>query len=127
MPEDNLEHLLLLVRHDGAVRGGVGHAGQHESGFNLIVVKEALVRLINSSSGDLASASGAGARAAGIRQVNALLFSGIEDVLIVRNLDGLVETLAFGDQGDLIRSHEWSEFAEARNKRACRTDHFYNV
>ena len=119
--------LFLGMSLDRAVGGWIGHAGQHESGFDLIVVKEALVRLINSSSGDLASASGAGARAAGIRQVNALLFSGIEDVLIVRDLDGLVETLAFGDQGDLIRSHEWSEFAEARNKRACRTNHFYNV
>ena len=123
---DSIE-LFFGVGLDGAVGGGVSHAGQHEASFDLIVVKEALVRLINSSSGDLASASGAGARAAGIRQVNALLFSGIEDVLIVRNLDGLVETLAFGDQGDLIRSHEWSEFAEARNKRACRTNHFYNV
>jgi len=91
---------------DGAVGGGIGHAGQHESGFDLIVIKEALVRLINRSRGELAGTGGAGTRAAGIRQINALLFSGIEDVLIVGNLNGLVETLAFGDQGDLVRSHE---------------------
>ena len=90
---------------DGAVGGGVGHASQHESCFDLIVVKEALVGLINSSRGDLACTGRAGTRTAGIRQVNALLFSGIEDVLIVGNLNGLVETLAFGDQGDLVRSH----------------------
>ena len=115
------------MRLDGAIGGGIGHTGQHKTGFDLIIIKEALVGLINSSRSDLAGTRGAGAGTAGIRQVNALLFSGIEDVLIVGNLDGLVETLAFGDQGDLERSHGWSEFAEARNKRAGRTDHFYIV
>ena len=39
---------------DGAVAGGVGHAGQHEAGFDLVVVQEALVGLIHGASGDLA-------------------------------------------------------------------------
>ena len=85
---------------DGAVRSGVSHAGQHETGFDLVIVQEALVGLVNGASCDFASTGGAGAGAAGVGQVNALLFSGVEDVLIIGNLDGLVETFALADQSD---------------------------
>ena len=90
---------------DGAVGGGVSHAGQHEAGFDLVVVEEALVRLVDGAGGELAGAGGAGASAAGVRQVDALLLGGIKDVLIVGNLDGLVESLALVDEGDLVGSH----------------------
>lgn len=69
---------------DGAVRRGVSHAGQDKASFDLIVVQEALVGLINGASGDFASAGGASASAAGVRQVDALLFCCVEDVLIIR-------------------------------------------
>ena len=39
--------LFLGVGLDGAVGGGVGHTGQHETGFDLVIVQEALVGLID--------------------------------------------------------------------------------
>ena len=90
---------------DGAIGGGIGNAGQYETGFDLVIVQEALVGLINGASGDLASTGGASSSAAGIGEVDALLFSGIEDVLIIRHFDGLVQTFAVVDQGDLVGSH----------------------
>ena len=101
---DSIE-LFFGVGLDGAVGGGVSHAGQHEASFDLIVVQEALVGLINGASGDFAGAGGASASAAGVRQVDALLFCCVEDVLIIRDFDGLVETFALADQGDLVGSH----------------------
>ena len=97
--------LFFSVGLDGAVRRGVSHARQHEASFDLIVVQEALVGLINGASGDFAGAGGASASAAGVRQVDALLFCCVEDVLIIRDFDGLVETFALADHGDLVGSH----------------------
>ena len=98
--------LFFGVGFDGAVAGGVGDAGEHETGFDLVVVQEALVRLVDGASGDLAGAGGASSSAAGVGEVDALLFSSVEDVLIVGHFDGLVQTFALGDQGDLVRSHD---------------------
>ena len=39
--------LFFSVGLDGAIGGGVSHAGQHKARFDLIVVQEALVGLIN--------------------------------------------------------------------------------
>ena len=97
--------LFFGVGLDGAVAGGVGDAGQHETSFDLVVVEEALIALVNGASGDLAGAGGAGACTAGIRQIDALLLSSVEDVLIVGNFDGLVQALAFADEGDLLGRH----------------------
>ena len=97
--------LFFSVGLDGAIGGGVSHAGQHKARFDLIVVQEALVGLINGAGSDFASAGGASASAAGVRQVDALLFCCVEDVLIIRDFDGLVETFALADQGDLVGSH----------------------
>lgn len=47
---------LLLVGGDGAVGGGVCHAGQDKAGTHLGVVEEGLVRLVGGSGLDLASA-----------------------------------------------------------------------
>ena len=99
--------LFFSVSFDGAIRRGVSHTGQNEASFNLVIVQEALVRLINGACSDFACASGTSACTAGVRKIDALLFSSIEDVLIVRNFDGLVEAFALADQGDLIRSHGW--------------------
>ena len=49
-----------------AVRGGVGHAGQHEAVGHLRVVQEGLVALVDGAGHDLARARRAGARAAGV-------------------------------------------------------------
>jgi hypothetical protein len=98
--------LFFGVGLDGAVAGGVGDAGQHETSFDLVVVQEALVGLVDGASGDLAGAGGASASAAGVGEVDALLFSSVEDVLVVGHFDGLVQTFALGDQGDLVRSHD---------------------
>merc|ERR1719454_154390 len=71
----SLEELLLLVGGDGAVRGRVGDARQAEARAHLVVVEERAVRLVNGASGDLARAGGAGARAARVGQVEAILLS----------------------------------------------------
>ena len=97
--------LFFGVGLDGAVGGGIGDAGQHETSFDLIVVQEALVGLINGASGDLAGAGGTSASATGVRQVDALLFCCVEDVLVVGHFDGLVETFALRNQCDLVGSH----------------------
>ena len=97
--------LFFSVGLDGAVGGGVSHACEHEAGFDLIVVQKALVGLINGASGEFAGASRASASATGVRQVDALLFCCVEDVLIIRDFDGLVKTFALADQGDLVGSH----------------------
>ena len=101
---DSIE-LFFGVGLDGAVGGGVGDAGQHETSFDLVIVQEALVGLVNGASGDLAGAGGASASTAGVGEVDALLFSSVEDVLVVGHFDGLVETFALADQGDLVGSH----------------------
>ena len=111
MPEDNLEHLLLLVRHDGAVRGGVGHAGQHEALAHLVVVKERLVALVDRARRHLARARRAGARAARVGQVNALLLGLVQDVHVVRALDGLCGAGRVGQSTDVISSRSWHEVA----------------
>ena len=58
--------LFLSVGFDGAVGCGIGHAGQHKAGFDLVVVQEALIGLIDGASGDLACTGGASTGAAGI-------------------------------------------------------------
>jgi len=98
--------LFLGVGANGAIGGGIGHAGEHEARFDLIVVQEALVGLVHAASGDLASAGGASTGSAGVGQVDALLFSSVEDVLVVWHLNGLVQTLAFRNQSDLVGSHD---------------------
>ena len=46
--------LLLCMGLDGAVRGGISHASENEASFNLVVVQEALIGLINCAGSDLA-------------------------------------------------------------------------
>lgn len=70
-----LVELLLLVGLDGAVAGGVGHAGQHEASRLLAVVQERLVRLVDRAGNDLAGAARAGARAARVGEVQASLLN----------------------------------------------------
>jgi hypothetical protein len=71
--------LLLLVGDNGAVAGGVGHAGQHKAVGGLGVVQEALVALVNGTSLNLAGAAGActweqsGTQQESVSSYNALL------------------------------------------------------
>ena len=101
----NSIELFFGVGLDSAIGRGISNTGQNEASFDLVVVQEALVGLINGASGDLARAGGASTSAAGVRQIDALLFSSVEDVLVVGHFDGLVETFALRNQGDLVRSH----------------------
>ena len=123
-PDGSVE-LFLSVGLDGAVGGGVSHAGEHETGFDLVVVQEALVGLIDGASGDLAGAGGASASAAGVGQIDALLFSSVEDLLVVGHFDGLVETFALADQGDLVGSHDLVNAYRVPVGRSCRTALIY--
>lgn len=68
--------VLLLVGSDGAVGGGVSHTRQHKAVGDLVVVQEGLVGLVHISGIQLARAGGAGARTAGVGQVNAGLLLG---------------------------------------------------
>ena len=86
---------------DGAIRGGVSHTGQNETSFALVVVQDALVGLINGAGSDFACASGTCACTAGVGKIDALLFSSIEDVLII----GAAEAGSTFDV-DCERSHD---------------------
>ena len=108
---DGSVELFLSVGLDGAVGGWISDAGQHEASFDLVIIEEALIGLVDSASGDFSSAGGASAGAAGIGQIDALLFSSVEDVLVVGHFDGLVQTFALSDQSDLVGSHGWMECA----------------
>ena len=63
------EEVLLLVGLDGAVRGRVSDASQNEPVAHLIVIKERAIGLVDLACSDLASAGGASARTARVRQV----------------------------------------------------------
>jgi hypothetical protein len=93
------------VGQDGAIRGGIGDTGEHKPSFDLIIIQERLVRLVNRTGLHLTSAGGASSCATGVGQVNALLFSRIQDVLIFGNFDSGIQTFSLADQRDLISCH----------------------
>lgn len=74
---------------NGAVRRGVGDAGEDEASLELVVVKEALLRVVHLAGGDLAGAGRARARAARVGEVHARLLRHVKDVLVLGALDGL--------------------------------------
>ena len=76
---------------NSAVRAGVSDAGKNEASSELVVVKEALLRVVDLSLKHLASAGGAGSSTAGVRKIYASLLSAIKDVLVLWALDGLIE------------------------------------
>ena len=80
------DEVLLLVRLDDDVGGGVGGAGEHPPAFDLGVVEEALVGLVDGAGDDLAGAGGAGPRAAGEGQVDPFLLGLVQDVHVVGHL-----------------------------------------
>ena len=91
---------------DGAIRGWISNAGHHATSLKLIVVEETLIRLVHRTTCELACTCGAGPSTKGIGQVDALLFSSIKDVLIIRDFDCLIQTLTLINKGDSVRSHE---------------------
>merc|ERR1719436_1497237 len=91
--------LVFAVRLDGHVGRRVRHAGKAETLLHLVVVQERLVRLVDGALHDLARAAGAGASAAGIGQLDALLLRLVQDVRVLRALE-LLRALG-GLQGDL--------------------------
>jgi hypothetical protein len=80
------DKVILLVRLDDDVGGGVRNAGEHPAVGDLAVVEEALVGLVEGAGDDLAGAGGAGPRAAGVRQVDAFLLGVVQDVDVVGHL-----------------------------------------
>ena len=88
-----LEQLLLLVGLDRAIRGGVGHARQHKALAHLVVVEERAIRLVDGAGGHLASARRARARAARVRQINAVLLGLVQHVGVGGAVDLLVGKL----------------------------------
>ena len=79
--------VVLGVGLDAAVAGGIADAEQSKTLTDLIVVEEALIGLVNGTTQQLASAGGAGTSTAGVRQIYASFFSGIEDVDVVGALE----------------------------------------
>ena len=67
---------LFLVGGDGAIRGRVRHAGEHEALTHLVVVEEGLVGLVDGPGLDGPGAGGAGPGAARVREVDASLLRG---------------------------------------------------
>jgi hypothetical protein len=86
--------IIFDVRLDRAIRSCVGHAGEHEPRCDLVIVQKALVRLVHTAWDDPPGAGAASPSSAGVGQVYALLFSRIEDVLVIGHLDGLIRLLS---------------------------------
>ena len=93
--------LVFHVDLDRAIAQRIAHAKQGKPLGHLILIEEALVSLINASVENLAGTGTASTRTAGIGEVNALLFSGIEDVLII-----CAAKAGSTFDADLERSHE---------------------
>jgi hypothetical protein len=66
----HLVQSFFLVGRDGAVRGWVGNAGEHESIAHLVVIQERLVRLVNSSGLNLSGAGGASSSTATVWKID---------------------------------------------------------
>ena len=62
---------------DLAVTGGVGNASQNESLTHLVVIKEGLLGLVNSSGNNLSGACGAGSGTATVGKVDSGFLGGI--------------------------------------------------
>merc|ERR1712146_546868 len=73
----HLEEVVFLVGLDGAVGRGVRDAGEREAVVELVVLEEALLRVVDGARRDLARAGRAGASAARVGEVDALLTSGV--------------------------------------------------
>jgi hypothetical protein len=72
--------IILHTGGDGAVAGGVTHAKQGKTRGDLIIVEEALIRLVDTTAHNFAGTGATGTSPAGVGEVNALLLSSIEDV-----------------------------------------------
>mmetsp|Transcript_75668 Transcript_75668/g.214103 ORF Transcript_75668/g.214103 Transcript_75668/m.214103 type:complete len:304 (-) Transcript_75668:119-1030(-) len=77
----------LAVRADPDVGLGLGHARKAEAGSHLVIVEEGLRKLVHGALEDLAGATGAGARAAGVGQHEALLLRPVQDEDVVGALE----------------------------------------
>jgi hypothetical protein len=82
------DQFFFCIRADCAVAGGVAHAEQGVTLAHLLIIEIRLILLIHAAHQELAGARAAGSSPAGVREVNALLFSGIEDVRIVSAAEG---------------------------------------
>ena len=85
---------------DGAVTGGVGDAGKDESIIHLVVIKEGLFGLVDTSFLDNSSAGGAGSGTARVREFDSGLLGGVNDENVIGTLDGGVDSLFFGNKLD---------------------------
>ena len=88
-----LEQLLLLVGVDRAVRGRVGHARERKALLHLLLVEERAIRLVDGARGHLARARRASARAARIRQIDAILLSLVQHIRVGRAVNLLAARL----------------------------------
>ena len=77
------EEIVLLLSLNLAVGSGVGDACEDKAVFNLIIVEEGAVALVDRTGYDLTRTGGAGAGPARVRHVNASLLSNIENVCII--------------------------------------------
>jgi hypothetical protein len=93
----DLVQCFFLVRLDRAIGSGVSHTSQHETRFDLVVIQEGLIGLVDRSSSDFTRASRASARPAGVREVDALLFSGIQNVFVFSHFDRGVQAFSSAD------------------------------
>ena len=96
---------LLGMGFDGAIRGGEGHAGEHEPGRHLVLIEEGLILLVHGSTDQLAGARRTGASAAGHRQINVLIRCRIKDRLVIGAIDGAVQSLVGVDERDFVSGH----------------------
>lgn len=99
-----LHEILLLVSVDGNVAAGRRDASQDVAFALLRVVQVGLITLVDGARLKLAHAGGARSGTARERQVESFLFGGVQDVHIVRHLQGSLLPFLV-DEGDLVGSH----------------------
>jgi len=98
-----LEEVILLVRLNGAVRGRVGDAREREALGHLVLVEERAVRLVHSARGDDARARRAGARAARVGKVDAVLLSLVKHVRVAVAVERLLALGGHEGDGEHLR------------------------
>ena len=107
---------------DGAVRSWVGNASKDETIINLIVIKEGLLGLVNSSINHLSGTGGACTGTATVRKFDSSFLGGIDDENIIGAVDGSINIVFLRDQLDGVSKSGASARSSKRGKGMSRDE-----
>jgi len=84
-----------LVGQDFTIRLSIGYAKESIASFDLLIIQEGLIALIDFTFNNFACTGRASTSAAGVRKIDALSFSNVKNVLVRRNFDSFIKTFSF--------------------------------